>query len=497
LPAAQPKRATALLDRALSTYRLDAHKQPSGLPALKQLLSRAGSLDAASAVQKQIDALLEEWNSRQTEIKRLYSEQRRGEIDIINLKDELAKLQAQEKERREKGDDGQDQARRRIGLFASAASRGGFDSEPVAERKARIKEFEAELAANREAFEALTAEINMDLDLSRAIVVAEFSRISGIAANKLDEDERAILRNLEETLKSEVFGQDEAIAHVANAIKVARVGRRNRSKPQAAFMFLGPSGVGKTQVAKATAKALKGDERAMLRLDMSEYMEKHAVAKLIGAPPGYEGFEAGGILTNAMRKDRSRIILFDEIEKAHPDVFNILLQVLDDGRLTDNIGRVVSFEEAIIICTTNTGQPHFLDQQLSFENGRARALQDLEGTYRAEFLNRFSGRQNILCFRRLGLESIEKIVARELRDLDSAYATNGVQSVISTEAVKAFCADHYDPRVGARGLPGYIQAKLEPMIVDRILALPNSHGTFKIDYDRSKRSFDLAFEEAA
>jgi ATP-dependent Clp protease ATP-binding subunit ClpB len=502
LPVAQPKRSLALLDRALSTYRLEAHKNPPGLSALQQMLARAESAEATQSVQGEIDALLKEWNARQTEIKRLYGEQRKGEINIIELKDELVETQKKEEARRaQPKEDGkseqEQQAPRRIGLFTKAAAMGGFDSEEVASLKTRIGQFETELESNRDAFRKLTEEINKDLQLSRPIVVAEFSRISGISANKLDEDERAILRNLDATLRTDVFGQDESILKVSNAIKVARVGRRNRSKPQASFMFLGPSGVGKTQVAKSIAKALKGDEKAMLRLDMSEYMEKHAVAKLIGAPPGYEGFEAGGILTNAMRKDRNRIILFDEIEKAHPDVFNILLQVLDDGRLTDNIGRVVSFDEAIIICTTNTGQPHFLDQSLSFEEAERRALKDLDETYRAEFLNRFNGRQNILCFNRLGLDSIEKIVQRELRDLDAAYTAEGVSSEISKEAIKSFCADHYDPRVGARGLPGYIQSNLEPIIVDRILDLPNSHGVFKIDYNKANRIFDVQFEEAA
>jgi ATP-dependent Clp protease ATP-binding subunit ClpB len=498
LPVAQPKRSGALLDRALSTYRLEAHKQPPGLSVLQQLLAHAASAEGAQSVQREIDTTLLEWNANQDEIKRLYGEQRKGEIQIITLKDELAKVLKEEDERRSNSNPEHiEQAPRRIGLFAAAASKGGFDSEQVADIKSRISKFEAELAINREAFHKLTEEINKDLKLSRTFVVAEFSRISGISANKLDEDERAILRNLETTLETDVFGQKEAITKVSNAIKVARVGRRNRSKPQAAFMFLGPSGVGKTQVAKSIAKALKGDERAMLRLDMSEYMEKHAVAKLIGAPPGYEGFEAGGILTNAMRKDRSRIILFDEIEKAHPDVFNILLQVLDDGRLTDNIGRTASFDEAIIICTTNTGQPHFLDQNMSFEDAERLALLDLDNTYRAEFLNRFNGRQNILCFKRLYLDSIEKIVRRELDDLDAAYTSEGVKSVIDSAAIKSFCADHYDARVGARGLPGYIQSNLEPIIVDRILDTPNSHGVFKIDYNRSKRVFDVKFEEAA
>ena len=158
---------------------------------------------------------------------------------------------------------------------------------------------------------------------------------------------------------------------------------------------------------------------------MSEYMEKHAVAKMIGAPPGYEGFEAGGMLTNLMRKNGNRILLFDEIEKAHPDIYNIFLQILTDGRLTDNVGRTVSFEDSSILMTTNIGQPHFLDQTIPFEEAERLALKDLSETYRSELLNRFAGRQNIICFNRLELDSIQKIVAREIAKMDAAYSERG------------------------------------------------------------------------
>lgn len=277
-----------------------------------------------------------------------------------------------------------------------------------------------------------------------------------------------------------------------NGIKIARVGRRNNNKPLAAYLFLGPSGVGKTECAKALAGALLDDDAALTRFDMSEYMEKHAVAKMIGAPPGYEGFEVGGILTNLMRKNSYRILLFDEIEKAHPDIFNIMLQVLEDGRLTDNVGRTVSFADAIIIMTTNIGQPHFLDPTLSSDEAEAAAIDDLGNTYRSEFLNRFAGRQNILCFKPLGLDSIARITRREIASLNAVYGEKGIPVEIDDADLMAFCTAQYDPRVGARGLPGFITANLEPVIVNSILENPDHRGTAVIRYNSETGQFDVS-----
>ncbi|RYD55144.1 MAG: ATP-dependent Clp protease ATP-binding subunit, partial [Verrucomicrobiaceae bacterium] len=379
------------------------------------------------------------------------------------------------------------------GFGAAFAAMG--EPAPVAEITQKIRLYQGEIAKNKASFDAITAEINANLSLGEKEVTAEFSLITGINTDKLNEDDIGALRRLDSDLKGRVFGQDRVIAKVSNAIKVSKIGRRNGDKPLASFMYMGPSGVGKTEVAKVLSLSLLGDEKALLRFDMSEYMEKHAVAKLIGAPPGYEGFEAGGILTNAMRKNRRRIILFDEIEKAHPDVFNILLQVLDDGRLSDNVGRVAQFNEAIIICTTNTGQPHFLNTDLTFEEACAAAMVDLEATYRPEFLNRFAGRENIIGFERLHLDSIERIVRREVTNLDRAYTHQGIRANLHDDDLKAFCAQRYDAKMGARGLPGFIQANLEPIIVNRILETHGARGLFEVKYDSNLRKFTAEFEE--
>jgi ATP-dependent Clp protease ATP-binding subunit ClpB len=479
LSRAQPERSVTLLDRSLAKFRLNAHKRH---PLVQDLLAQK-----VPESDERIIKLDAEFADTQKEIKRLFKLQRDGENAIMDLEDELKKVQEHEEEMRKKGEASEETGR--ITAFAQMAQNGGIESEKVTELKAKIQKFQEIVDANREKFDAITASINDQLHLTKENVMAEFSAISGIAANKLNQDEREKLKSLQSDMNKRIFGQDEAVRRLSDAVKVARIGRRNKNQPQASFMFLGPSGVGKTEIAKVLAACLLDDESALTRFDMSEYMEKHAVAKLIGAPPGYEGFEVGGILTNAMRKNPNRILLFDEIEKAHPDVFNIFLQVLSDGRLTDNVGRTISFSDAIIIMTTNIGQPHFLNKDLTVEEMESLANKDLDGTYRSEFLNRFAGRENILCFKRLELDSIEKIVQREINSMDVAYMDQGLNIWIDPTDLKAFCADHYNPVIGARGLPGYIQANLEPEITNTILNHPDFHGTFKVGYDKKTKKF--------
>jgi ATP-dependent Clp protease ATP-binding subunit ClpB len=431
------------------------------------------------------------WDAKQNEIKQLYKRQRDGEAAVLDLEADLQKQMSVEQDARKSGLVVEEKQVGRIAQFARLAGGAGIDSEAVSGIKARIKQFQDEIDKNKASFDALTKELNEHLILTRDIVLQEFSAISGISVTKLNENEREKLRNLEADLKKRIFGQDHVVNHLANAVKTARVGRRNQEKPQASFMFMGPSGVGKTEIAKALAESLLDDEKALTRFDMSEYMEKHAVSRLIGAPPGYEGFEAGGILTNAMRKNPLRVLLFDEIEKAHPDVFNVFLQILSDGRLTDNVGRTVSFSDAIIIMTTNIGQPHFLNPDLTVEQAREAALEDIGKTYRSEFLNRFAGRQNIVCFNKLDLPSIEKIVRREFDNMNQIYGQDGLNITVAEADLQAFCAAHYDPAIGARGLPGFIQAVIEPIIVNMILDGAQS-GTLTLTYKPATKTFDVS-----
>ena len=514
LSRAQPERSITLLDRALTSYRLEAHGADPKMEALQAQqralearLAEAGDSaesDGGPAAKMQseladlsteIQLLETAWNTRQEEIKRLYQEMRDGEEAIRGLEDDL-EVQLLEEERRnldasgaaEDTESADPEKKASFVSFATRAAAGGYDSEAVTGIKRRMADFQQEVDRNRQSFEELTTSINDKLELQKEHILAEFSSISGIPVSKLTEDERAKLLHLDRNLKQRVFGQEEAVTMLANQVRVARAGLQSPNKPQASFMFLGPSGVGKTELAKALTAELY-DERALLRFDMSEYMEKHAVAKLIGAPPGYEGYEAGGILTNEMRRNPRRIILFDEIEKAHDDIFNVFLQILDDARLTDNRGLTVSFRDAVILMTTNIGTRHFLSVE-DFDEAKGRALEDLDEQYRPEFLARFNGKRNIVCFRPLDLPIIEKIAARDLAKLNLMVKESlpDIEIEMKPKALAAMCRDHYRPITGARGITGYIEGVIKPEIATTVLFNPESAGTIFIDYDEESKS---------
>jgi ATP-dependent Clp protease ATP-binding subunit ClpB len=427
LSCAQPKRAITLLDRTYSWYKLLSHRAPPP------------GMDEA------------EWRAHQAELAVLHKDQRQGEDLIVGLEDEIVDLKKSQ-----------------VDASVSAAL-DTVDTPAIAERREKIKKYRGMVDQVIHSVWQITSKMNASLAVDGQTVKREFSVISGIPGDKLDQNDRQKLVDMEAAINAKLFGQADAVRQVVNSIKVAKVGQKSGDSPLAAFMFLGPSGVGKTEICRLLAQLLMDDARALSRFDMSEYMEKHAVAKLIGAPPGYDGFEAGGILTNMMRKNRQRILLFDEIEKAHPDVFNIFLQILDGARLTDAVGRVVSFEDAIVLMTTNTGQPHFLDMSLTWEQQVANAMGDLTTTYRGEFLNRFDGRQNIICFQRLEIASIERIFRREMSKVNDAFAERFISVSMTDGDIRELCAELYDPRTGARGLPGYIKTHIQPTLVNWVL----------------------------
>ena len=275
------------------------------------------------------------------------------------------------------------------------------------------------------------------------------SRWSGIPVTKLVEGERQKLSRLAETLHERVIGQDKAVDAVADAVIRSRAGIKNRQRPVGAFLFLGPTGVGKTELAKALAQELFDDENAMVRLDMSEYMEKFAVSRLVGAPPGYVGFEDGGQLTEAVRRKQFSVVLLDEIEKAHPDVFNLLLQVLDDGRLTDSHGRTISFKNTVVIMTSNAPK------------------ESLKDIFRPEFLNRLD---EVLEFDSLSEAQIAEIVKLQLKDLRKRLADQQFSLEVDDEAMKILVKDGYDPAFGARPVKRAIQRDLENPIAKKIVA---------------------------
>jgi len=272
---------------------------------------------------------------------------------------------------------------------------------------------------------------------------------------------------MEEALHERVVGQDEAVTAVANAIRRARAGLSDPNRPIGSFIFLGPTGVGKTELARALAEFLFDDERAMVRIDMSEYQERHAVARLIGAPPGYVGYEEGGQLSEAVRRRPYTVVLLDEIEKAHPDAFNVLLQVLDDGRLTDGQGRTVDFRNTVLIMTSNLGSRWFFDETIAPQERRERVRQELHASFRPEFLNRVD---ETIVFEPLDKAELAAIVDIQLRALERRLADRRLDIEI-TEGARAFLADRgYDPAFGARPLKRLIQREIQDPLAMKLLA---------------------------
>jgi len=293
-------------------------------------------------------------------------------------------------------------------------------------------------------------------------------RWTGIPVSRLLEGEKVKLLAMEERLRERVVGQDEAVVAVATAVRRARAGLKDPNRPVGSFLFLGPTGVGKTELARSLAAFLFDDERAMVRLDMSEYMEKHAVARMIGAPPGYIGHDEGGQLTEAVRRRPYSVVLLDEVEKAHPDVFNVLLQVLDDGRLTDGKGRTVDFRNTVVIMTSNVASQ--VIQELS-EAERSRMLElvqrELKAQFRPEFLNRVD---EVLVFHRLGREHVRAIVTIQLARLNALLADRRMTIEADDAALDFLAAEGYDPDFGARPLKRTIQRLVQDPLARMVLA---------------------------
>jgi ATP-dependent Clp protease ATP-binding subunit ClpB len=449
-----PDKAIDLIDEAAARLRMALESAPEEIDTLERKKLQLEIEREALKKEKDPDSL--------ERLKAI-------EAEIAELTKEIEKLKAEweaEREILKKLREAQhrlDEVRREIEL-----AERHYDLNRAAElRYGELPRLEAEV-------EALSEKLKnahfVRLEVTEEDIAEIVSRWTGIPVAKLLEGEREKLLRLEEELHKRVVGQDEAIQAVADAIRRARAGLKDPNRPIGSFLFLGPTGVGKTELAKTLAATLFDTEEAMVRIDMTEYMEKHAVSRLIGAPPGYVGYEEGGQLTEAVRRRPYTVILFDEIEKAHPDVFNILLQILDDGRLTDSHGRTVDFRNTVIILTSNLGSPLILEgiqKGLPYERIRDEVFGVLQKHFRPEFLNRLD---EIVVFRPLSREQIRQIVDIQLTNLRARLSEKRITLELS-EAAKDFLAERgYDPVFGARPLKRVIQRELETPLAKKILA---------------------------
>src|ERR1700716_671125 len=441
--------------------------------------------EAASSLRMEIDSLPQELDEierqiRQLEIERqaLKKEQDRASKDRLNaIEKELANLQEQSKEVRSQWQQEKaliqqirelkarleqlridaERAERKAGFEAAAPLKYGGTPQVQQELEAR----NAELIALQKEHRLLKEEVDEE-DIAKIV-----SRWTGIPVQKMLEGEVQKLIQMEERLHARVVGQDEAVKAVANAVRRGRAGLSDPNRPIGSFIFLGPTGVGETELARALAEFLFDNEQAMIRIDMSEYMEKHTVARLVGAPPGYVGYEEGGQLTEAVRRRPYSVILFDEIEKAHPDVFNILLQILDDGRLTDSQGRTVDFRNTVIIMTSNIGSQFILEHAASdWALMETQVTNALRAHFKPEFLNRVD---DIIIFRPLGKAEIEHIIDLQLTKLEKLLADRKLTFELTPAAREILATEGYDPAFGARPLKRAIQRLLQNPLAVAVL----------------------------
>ena len=353
---------------------------------------------------------------------------------------------------------------------AELAQRRGELQRAAELRFGRVPELEKAAAAKTaELKEAQTHGSFLREEVTEEDIAAVVSKWTGVPVDKMLEGEQARLLHLEDRLHARVVGQDDAVTAIANAVRRSRAGLQDPNRPIGSFIFLGPTGVGKTELARALAAFLFDDETHMVRIDMSEYMEKHAVSRLIGAPPGYVGYDQGGQLTEAVRRRPYSVVLFDEIEKAHPDVFNVLLQLLDDGRLTDGQGRTVDFRNTVVIMTSNVGSHLVTDvvESADAETLQKKVMDELRRTFRPEFLNRVD---DIVVFHRLLRGELDRIVDLQLERLRKLLRDRDLELEL-TPAARTFLADEgYDPVFGARPLKRAITRHVQDPLARRLLA---------------------------
>ncbi len=444
-----PDKAIDLMDEAASSLRMSIDSKPEELDTLdrkvlqlkieKEALKKETDDNSKSRLQE-VDKELANLEEQARSLNSKWQQEKKNLQQMTEIKDKLDKARSEA------------QIAERNGLYERA---GELQYGIIPKLTAELSELEK----NTKKTEQQTVQPE---DIAKVV-----SKWTGIPTDKMLSSEREKLLHLEDCLRKRVIGQDEAVEAVANAVRRSRSGISNPGQPIGSFMFLGPTGVGKTELSKSLAEFLFNDENAMLRVDMSEYMEKHSVARLIGSPPGYVGYDEGGILTESVRRRPYQVILFDEVEKAHPDVFNILLQVLDDGRLTDSKGRTVDFKNTIIIMTSNLGAEYLVNQNLTLEQQDEKVLETLKQAFRPEFINRID---DIVIFKRLTKESIRAIAALALANIERRLKDRGIALKLTPEAEEWIVNNGYDEIYGARPLKRLLKKELENKLAYALLS---------------------------
>jgi len=481
-----PDKAIDLIDEAAASLRIQIDSMPTEIDQLerratqleieKQALkkeSEPNSKERLAVIDKELAGIREKSNALKARWKQ--------EKDLIarsrQLKEKIEQLKLEEQTEERKGN-----------LQRVAEIRYGLLRQAEAELAKANAQMDGKAGEGARPTRMLKEEVDEE-DIAKIV-----SKWTGIPVSKMLESEVKKLVNMEDRLRQRVIGQDVALERVANAIRRSRAGLSDPKRPIGSFIFLGPTGVGKTELARALAEFLFDDEHALVRVDMSEYMEKHAVSRLIGAPPGYVGYEEGGQLTEQVRRRPYAVILFDEIEKAHPDVFNVLLQIMDDGRLTDGKGRVVDFKNTIIIMTSNLGssflQAEGLRSEREFEDASRQVMNTLHAHFKPEFLNRVD---DVIIFRPLGKEQLVKIVELRLEDVRRLLADRKISLELTDAAREMLFTEGFDPNFGARPLKRAIQKLIQDPLALKILDGEVLHGDHVVvDADRGKLKFEVS-----
>jgi ATP-dependent Clp protease ATP-binding subunit ClpB len=474
-----PDKAIDLIDEAAASLRIQIDSMPTEIDQLERRATQleierqalmketdANSRERLAAVEKELAGLRE----KSDRLKTLWQQEKAGIAHIRELKEKIERLKLEEQQQERQG-----------------------NLERVAQiRYGELRQAQAELDSLNARMDGQSARATRMLkeEVDEEDVARIVSKWTGVPVSKMLEGEVKKLVEMETRLRQRVIGQDQALERVANAIRRSRAGLSDPKRPIGSFIFLGPTGVGKTELARALAEFLFDDERAMVRIDMSEYMEKHAVARLIGAPPGYVGYEEGGQLTESVRRRPYSVILFDEIEKAHADVFNVLLQIMDDGRLTDGKGRTVDFKNAVIIMTSNLGAAYLQAESLAtpeaFQRARELVMNAVQAHFKPEFLNRVD---DIILFNPLGKEQLTRIVELRLEDLRRLLAERKISLELTDAAKELLFTEGYDVQYGARPLKRAIQRLIQDPLALKILDGEVLHGDHVVvDTDKQRRA---------